>query len=94
MIVPQYIYGSNEELQRYFALLVQALQINLGGAGFVLPPQTTTSVGLITMATSFPVLQAGTMWFNSSTGKMQFIQVAADPATATNAVVEDITSTP
>jgi hypothetical protein len=93
MNIPQYIYGSTEELQRYFALLVQALQVNLGGAGFVLPPQTTTSVGLITLATSVPVLQVGTMWFNTTTGKMQFISVAANPAGPTNATVQTITST-
>ena len=93
MIIPQYIYGTIDQLQRYFALLVQALQVNLGGAGFVLPPQTNTSVSAIILATSVPVLQVGTQWFNSDLGKMQFISVAANPAGPTNATVQTITST-
>jgi hypothetical protein len=92
MNVPQYLYGTNEDIQRYFALLIQAIQKDLSNNGFVLPPQSAANVTVITGFTFQPVLEPGTQWFNSTLKKMQFITNAAVPATATNATIETITS--
>lgn len=93
--IPQYIYGSTEELQRYFALLVQSLQNMISRSGVTLPPLTNAEVAIITNGTLVPyftpVVQAGTQWFNTDLGKMQFIAVQATLG-ATNATVETITS--
>lgn len=93
--LPQYTYGSNEELQRYFALLVQNLQQLIYQYGVSLPPLTNAEVAIIINGTLVPyftpVVKAGTQWFNSDTGKMQFIAQQAVLGVS-NAVVETITS--
>lgn len=97
MNVPQFIYGSNDDLQRYFALLVQYMQVNLSNNGFVLPPHTNAQVTDITNSAFLPVLPPGTQWFNSDLKKMQFITDQAIPASLpggpANATIETVTST-
>src|SRR5277367_4407167 len=96
MNIPQYLYSTIEELQRYMALLVQALQTNLSNNGFILPPLTAAQVTMVTSSTFLPVMPPSTQWFNSTIGKMQFITVQAIPSGLpggpANATIETITS--
>lgn len=83
MIVPQYIYGGIEDLQRYFALLIQQCQSDLSNNGWQVPPLTNAEVAVITSSTFQPVMRPGTLWFNpdeAPDGKLQFITVQAIPA--------------
>jgi len=95
MKVPQYIYGSNEELQRYFALLVQSMQGSLSDNGWTVPQLTTPQVTIITNGTIFPyfdpVMPMFTLWGNTTIGKLQFITIPAVPGVS-NATIETITS--
>lgn len=99
MNIPQFIYGANDDLQRYFALLVQQLQMGLTNQGWTLPVLTQTQVTEVINGTVVPyfspVMPIGTIWFNSSSaspnGKIQVITVAAVPGTS-NAVIETVTS--
>lgn len=99
MNIPQYLYGENEDLQRYFALLVQQLQAGLSNNGWTIPQLNGTQVTLVTGAAFVPVLPPGTIWFNSSkppNGKLQFITIQAIPASLPGgpvaATIETITS--
>lgn len=98
MIIPQYIYGSNEELQRYFALLIQQMQLALSNNGWTVPQLTTAQIARVTQGISVPgvpyfqpVLPVGTIWFNTSIGKLQVLVTAAVPEVS-NGVIETITS--
>ncbi len=82
MIVPQFIYGDINELQRYFALLVQQMQIALSDDGFTIPNLTQTEVNEIVDPGFDPVMPRGTLWFNvdeAPNGKLQFITIQAIP---------------
>lgn len=92
MDIPSYLYGTNDELQRFFELLVRQLQNGLGQNGFTVSPLSAANVTTVTSYLYTPVLPPGTMWFNSTLNKMQFITVAAVPSTLTNATIETITS--
>jgi hypothetical protein len=95
MNVPQYLYGSNDELQRYFALLVQAMQGALSNNGWTVPQLTATEVTKVTNGTIkpyfSPVMPMFTLWGNTTIGKLQFITVPAVPGVS-NATIETITS--
>lgn len=95
MKIPQYLYGSNEDLQRYFALLVQQLQIGLSDNGWQLPQLTTAQRNKIIngLVQPFfqPVLPPGTLWYNSSVNKLEFITASAVP-NISNATFETVTS--
>lgn len=95
MNIPQYIYGSNDELQRYFALLIQAMQGALSNNGWTIPPLTNAQVTIITNGTIFPyfdpVMPEFTIWGNTTIGKLQFITIPAVPGIS-NATIETITS--
>lgn len=92
MNIPEYLYGTNDDLQRYFALLVQTLIGGIGPNGFTLTQLSNTDVASIIDYNFRPIMPAGTQWFNTNLGKMQFISVAANPSTLTNATTETITS--
>lgn len=99
MIVPQYIYGSNDDLQRYFALLLQNMQSDLSNNGWQVPELSASNVTEITSSTFQPVMRPGTLWFNrdeAPDGKLQFITVQAIPAGQVggpaNATIETIMS--
>ena len=92
MDIQSYLYGTNEDIQRYFALLTQILQDGLGPNGFTITQLSNAVISIITAYSFNPVLPAGTQWFNTDIQKMQFISVSAIPLTLTNATVETITS--
>lgn len=92
MQIPQYLYGKNEELQRYFELLVQILQGGLSDNGFTIPQQSAANIALIKSYLFNPIMPPGTIWFNTDINKLEFITTSAIPATSTNAVTETITS--
>jgi hypothetical protein len=92
MNVPQYLYGSNEELQRYFALLVQAMQTALSDNGWTVPQQPTTNITTITGRNFLPVMPVGTIFFDNTINKLKVITVAAVSGTS-DAVVQTVTST-
>ena len=100
MNVPQYLYGTNDDIQRYFALLVQAMQLALSDNGWTIPNLTAAQVALVISSTFLPVMPIGTIWLNKSlaapNGKLQFITVQAIPAGQpggpANATIETITS--
>lgn len=92
MQIPQYLYGTNEDLQRYFELLIRTLSNGLGDNGFTIPPLTAAQVATVTNFNFRPILPFGIQWFNSTLKKMQFITNQADPATNTNATIETIAS--
>ncbi len=95
MKVPQYIYGTIQELQRYFALAIQAMQSALSDNGWTIPQQTNATISIIINGTVVPyfepVMPAGTIWFNTDVGKLQVLVTAAVPGTS-NGVVQTITS--
>lgn len=91
MKVPQYIYGSNEELQRYFALLIQAAQTDLSDNGWVVPQQTTANIATIINKNTLPVMPVGTIWYDTTLNKLKVLTVAAVPGVS-NGTTETITS--
>lgn len=91
MKVPQYIYGSNEELQRYFALLIQAAQTDLSDNGWVVPQQTTANIATIINKDTLPVMPVGTIWYDTTLNKLKVLTVAAVPGVS-NGTTETITS--
>ena len=91
MIVPQYIYGSNEELQRYFALLVQAMQTALSDNGWTVPKQSTANIATIIDKNTLPVMPVGTIWYDTTLNKLKVLTTAAVPGVS-NGVTETITS--
>jgi len=102
MKVPQYIYGTNDELQRYFALLLQQMQVALSDNGWTVPSLIQLQVdqlisgGVGPLAAFSPVMPAGTQWFNATIKKMQFITDQAIPPNQIggplDAIIETITS--
>jgi hypothetical protein len=92
MKLPQYLYGDNDDIQRYFALLLQILSLGLSDNGWTIPQQSASNIGIITNWAFTPVMPAGTIWFNTDINKLEFITVPANPSTTTNATTETITS--
>jgi len=99
MNIPQYLYSTTEEQQRYFALLVQQMQMALSDNGFQIPELTAAEVAIVTNSVFLPVLRPGTLWFNSNeapNGKLQFITIQAIPAGQpggpANATIETVMS--
>lgn len=92
MNVPQYIYGSNDDLQRYFALLVQAMQAALSDNGWTVPQQPTANITTLISKNTLPVLPVGTIWYDTTLNKLKVLTAAAVPGVS-NGVTETITST-
>lgn len=70
MRIPQYIYGSAEEMQRYFALLINECNNNLSDNGWVVPSITNNQLtiqpvrdqnGNPTTLSAF--MPDGTLWY-------------------------------
>lgn len=91
MNVPQYLYGANDDLQRYFALLVQAMQTALSDNGWTVPQQPTTSIAAIINKNTLPVMPVGTIWYDTTLNKLKVLTVAAVPGVS-NGTTETITS--
>jgi hypothetical protein len=89
--IPQFLYSTIEELQRFIALLVQQMQTALSDNGWQPPVLTNAMVAQITASTFLPVMQFGTFWANSDIGKLQFISAPA-VAGISNATIQTITS--
>ena len=81
MNLPQYLYGSNDELHRYFALLVQQLQSTFTSYAWSQPEITSAEVATIINGTVLPyftpVLPVGSFWYNTTLGVIQVIVQAA-----------------
>jgi hypothetical protein len=99
MMIPQYLYGDNNDLQRYFALLVQAMQTALSDNGWTVPALTTAQItNLIRGLQSGnnppfkPVLPVGTIWYDTSVGKLKVLTTAAVIGVS-DGITETITST-
>ena len=91
MKVPQYLYGSNEELQRYFALLVQSIQSSLSDNGWAVPQQPTANITTLIAMNTLPVLPVGTIWYDITVNKLKVLTTAAVLGIS-NGVTETITS--
>ena len=72
MKIPQFLYSTTDDHQRYLALLVQALQGGLSDSGWTVPQLTAAQVVTVTNGTVVPyfnpVMPAGTIWFNTNVG--------------------------
>lgn len=82
MKVPQYLYATNEELQRFLSLLVQQMQSDLSDNGWQVPVLSQEQIDMITSSVFLPVMRRGTLWFNTDempNGKLQFITEQAIP---------------
>jgi len=88
--IPTILKGPYEE--DYQRQLNQVLLESLSNNGWTLPNLTNAQVTLITSYTFERIMPVGTQWMNTTVGKMQFITVAANPLTTTNATIETITS--
>jgi hypothetical protein len=91
MIVPQYLYGSNDDLQRYFALLVQSMQTALSDNGWTVPQQDTANIATLINMNTLPVLPVGTIWYDTDLNKLKVLTSAAVPGVS-NGITETITS--
>lgn len=97
MKIPQYLYSSIEDLQRFVALLVQQMQADLSDNGWQVPQLSQTNIdrivsGGFTFPAFLPVMRPGTLWFNTDIKKLQFITNQAIPSTLTDATYETVTS--
>jgi hypothetical protein len=88
--IPTILRGPYEE--DYQRQLNQALLESLSNNGWTLPILSNALVAIVTSYTFPRVMPFGTLWANSTVGKLQFISVPANPATTTNATIETITS--
>lgn len=91
MNIPAYIYGDNNDLQRYFALLVQAMQIALSDSGWTVPKQTSANITTLINRNTLPVLPVGTIWYDTTINKLKVLTVAAVSGVS-DGVTETITS--
>lgn len=98
MKIPQFIYGDNVELQRFFALLLQQMQTSLSDNGWCVPQLTTTEITNVTRGIAAPglvpfepVMPVGTIWYDTTLNKLKVLTTAAVIG-ASNGIVETITS--
>lgn len=63
MDIPSYLYRDNENLQRYFALLVQILQDGVGNNGFQITTLTTSQRDRVIDKDFEPILPVGTTFY-------------------------------
>lgn len=70
MRIPQYIYGSVDDMQRYFALLINECNNNLSDNGWVVPPITNNELTIQpvrdqngNVTTLSALMPDGTLWY-------------------------------
>lgn len=95
MKVPQYLYSTIEELQRYIALLIQPMQTCLSDNGWTVPQKTTIEITRVINGTIVPyfepVMPAGTIWYDTTINKLRLLTIPAVPGTS-NGMTEIVTS--
>lgn len=88
--IPTILKGPYQE--DYHRQLNEVLIDSLSNNGWTIPPLSAAEVAIVTSYTFERIMPVFTLWGNTDIGKLQFISVAANPLTSTNATIETINS--